>query len=266
MASLPHLLRINAASCLGFGAVFLSAPGTVSALLGSVPQQVLVVIGAGLLINGLHLSMASMRAAPRPAEIIWFSLGDLLWWASSLAVVASARWITTSFGIVSVLLVALAVAALGLAQLAVLGMARSGLSGTDHWRRIGQSWLSLPGWVKVWLFVLNLAFLAAPVFLSWTDGHVVLLAYAATGPLLLGFALYEGGMSRIMGVGHLLPWVPLLGWLGFRWAEAGPGSIGMGYLAGLAALIVLCLAFDVYDIIRWIRGERGLLIAAGGDT
>lgn len=262
MASLNNILRINAASCLGFGMVFLVGSGAVSAFLGTIPTQVLIAIGVGLVVNGLHLGLASLRAAPRRAEIIWFSLGDLFWWMGSLLLVASAVWITTPIGLVSVLLVAMAVAALGVSQLAVLGMSRSGLSMRDHWQGIGRSWLSVPTWVKIWLFALNLVFLSAPIFLSWADAQVILIAYAASGPLLLGFAVYHGGMTRIMGIGHLLPWFPLLGWLGYwLWAtdKAGDSAI---YVVLLSGLVTVCLAFDLYDIIRWMHGERSTLIAA----
>ena len=261
MASINNILRLNAASCLGFGTVFLVGSGTVSALLGTIPPQVLIAIGVGLMANGVHLSIASTRAVPRRAEIVWFSFGDLLWWTASVALVAAGVWITTLSGVVGVLVVAMAVAALGVAQLAILGVSKSGLSTRDHWRRIGRSWLSLPNWVKIWLFVLNAAFLAAPFFLSWNDGHVILIAYAATGPLLLGFAVYEGGLTRLMGVGHLLPWIPLLGWLGYWLTDADHTIEAIAYVAFLTALIAICLVFDIYDLFRWMRGERSVLIA-----
>lgn len=261
MASLNHILRLNAASCLGFGTVFVVGSGTVSAFLGTIPQQVLIAIGVGLIANGVHLSIASTRAVPRRAEIVWFSLGDLLWWTASLAFVAAGVCFTTLSGVVSILVVAMAVAALGVAQLAILGVSKSGLSTKDHWRRIGRSWLSLPLWVKIWLFAMNAAFLAAPFFLSWADAHVILIAYAATGPLLLGFAVYEGGLTRLMGVGHLLPWIPLLGWLGY-WLTATDHRIeAVAYVAFLTGLIAICLVFDIYDLLRWMRGERRILIA-----
>ncbi len=261
MTSLNHIIRMNAASCLGFGALFLFASGPVSAFLGTIPPQVLMAIGIGLVVNGMHLGLTSLRTVPRSAEIIWFSAGDLLWWTSSLALVASGFWITTPSGVVSVLVVAMAVAALGVAQLAMLGLSRSGLSAGDHWQRIGRSWLTLPTWVKIWLLALNAAFLAAPIFLSWADSRVILIAYAASGPLLLGLALYEGGMTRLMGIGHLMPWIPLLGWTGY-WLTATPETgEPLVYMALLVALITICLVFDIYDLVRWARGERRVMIA-----
>lgn len=262
MASLNHILRLNAASCLGFGTVFLVGSGTVSAFLGTIPPEVLIAIGVGLMANGVHLSIASTRAVPRRAEIVWFSIGDLIWWMASLAFVAAGVWITTLSGVVSVLVVAMAVAALGVAQLAILGVSKSDLSTRDHWQRIGRSWLSLPTWVKIWLFALNAAFLASPFFLSWGDSHVILIAYAATGPLLLGFAVYEGGLTRLMGVGHLIPWIPLLGWLGYWLMDADHTMEAVAYVAFLTALISICLVLDIYDLLRWVRGERSVMIAA----
>lgn len=262
MTSLNHILRLNAASCVGFGAIFTVKPAAAGAFLGTMPAPLLVAIGVVLLVNGLHLILASLRSNPIKAEILWFSYGDLVWWLGSLGCIAAGLWITTPSGTISAFVVATAVAGLSVAQLAVLGVSRSGLSANGHWRRIGQSWLSLPLWVKVWLFALNAVFLATPVFLSWADSSVILIAYVACGPLLLAFAVFAGGLSRIMGIGHLVPWVPLLGWLVYWLAVAVAAPFTLIYVSLLSVMIAVCLAMDIYDILRWLRGERGILLAS----
>lgn len=262
MTSLNHILRLNAASCIAFGAVLVVKPAAVGAFLGSMPAQLVLAIGTVLLVNGAHLILASLRTIPIKAEVLWFSIGDLVWWFGSLGCIATCLWITTPSGIVIAFLVAMAVAGLGVAQLAVLGAAQGGRSAPDHWRRIGQSWLSLPLWVKFWLFALNAVFLAAPAFLPWANSSVILIAYFACGPLLLAFAVFEGGLSRIMGIGHLVPWVPLLGWLVYWLAVADTSLMTLFYLSFLSAMIAVCLALDIYDILRWLRGERNILSAS----
>jgi len=259
MTSLAFVLRLNAASCIGFGALFALRPGAIGDVLGSMPPVMLAGIGVGLLINGAHQLLASMRTRPVPAEILWFSLGDLAWWLATLGLIAAKIWITTSVGIELALVVALWVAGLGCVQLFLMGIERSGLTAAEHWRRIGRSWQSLPLWVKVWLFGLNAAFLLSPAFLPWETACVVLFAYLASGPLLFGFAVFEGGLTRATGLGHLVPWTPMLVWL-VIWIVTGQGdSPAVSYAAMLAGVTFVCLAFDVFDLWRWGRGDRGVI-------
>lgn len=113
--SLTTLLRLNALSCLGFGALFVLAPVMVADFLGSVPVWLLTLLGAGLILNGLHLAWAARGAAPATL-VRYFSLGDGLWVLGSLALVVAGLWVTTLWGIVATLAVAALVGALGLGQ------------------------------------------------------------------------------------------------------------------------------------------------------
>lgn len=261
MTSLRILLRLNAAICIGFGATFLLAPGSVAMFLGTAPHEVIFAVGLGLWLNGLHLAFASFRAHLKMVEVMWFSLGDLLWWLASLALIAAQVWITSASGTAATWAVAIAVAAMGLAQLWQLGLLRSGLSSGAHLRRIVQSWHSMKIWVKVWLFALNGVFLAALFLVPSPLARIVLVAYVASGPILIAFAFLEGGLSRITGIGHLIPWIPLLVWLPIHLASTDLGPMSMIYVALLFAMCAICLALDVHDVWRWYRGERQILAA-----
>jgi hypothetical protein len=259
MASLPNILRVNAASCLGFGTLFALAPDGTAGFVGTMPPEAAFGLGLLLIGNGAHLALASARRRPRRGEVLWFSVGDLLWWLVSLALLAGDVWITSTGGILAAWLVGLGVAGLGLAQLWHIGLLRSGMSSRDHGRRIVRSWLALPLWVKLWLFALNAIFLVALVFVPSTMARVVLISYVASGPVLLAFAFYGGGLSRIMGIGHLLPWTPMLIWLPFHMADGALGPDARAYAGALIPVCAACLAFDVFDVWRWCRGERGII-------
>lgn len=258
MTSLALVLRLNALSCLGFGTLFIFWPTAVSNVIGNMPPIVLTLLGAVLVVNGVHLMAASLRRKVIWAEILWFSMGDLIWWLATLALIAFDVWVTTSLGITLAIAVAIGVTTMGVTQLFLLGVERSGLSAGAHWRQIGRSWLALPGWVKLWLFALNIVFLLSPVFLPWWIANVVLVSYVASGPLLLAYAVYGGGLTRIMGIGHLVPWLPLLVWL-FIVAMPTSNAMNLGFLWLLTVMTVVCLAFDVYDVWRWLRGDREIL-------
>jgi len=134
-------------------------------------------------------------------------------------------------------------------------------------RRIQLSWLSMKPVVKVWLFFLNAVFLAALLFPLQPLTIGVLVAYVAAGPLLAAFMIRQRGLTRLLGVAHIVPWVPLAGYLLLRLAgdAAGPrlnldthGAL-YAYVLLLLGTVSICLAFDIYDVVRWLRGERFVL-------
>jgi hypothetical protein len=102
---IANVLRANAASCLGFGALFLALPRPVADFLGTPPAWLVAALGAVLLLNGAHLLWSARRGARR-VELLYFALGDAAWVAGTLALVASGTWITTGAGIAAALAVA----------------------------------------------------------------------------------------------------------------------------------------------------------------
>lgn len=249
METLKTILRINAASCLLFGFIFTIWPQAVSQFLGAVPTALLFVLGVGLILNGLHLLGAAKRKAVLHLEIIWFSLGDLIWWLASLFLIAAGLWITTPFGIILTIIIGLFVAGLGIAQLWLVGLKRHQTNNAKHLAAIKDSWLAMPLWVKIWLFFLNAVFLYA--FALWPDriASVTLIAFVATGPLLMAQMVYDGGLRRILGLAHLVPWIPLLLWLIIH------GNMHI-YAWVLGGVLVICLSLDLLDVVRFWRGER----------
>src|SRR6056297_2415918 len=115
--TLATVLRLNALSCLGFGALFLLAPVAVAQALGTPPVWLVAALGAGLVGNGalLLLSVRGGRV-PRRAEVLFFSLGDAAWVVATLALILAGVWIVTPGGRVAALAVAVMVGALGVAQ------------------------------------------------------------------------------------------------------------------------------------------------------
>lgn len=254
MTSLKMILKMNATSCVLFGCVMLIAPHAVSDFLGDAPLWALQTIGGILIINGVHLSIASQRPSPISMEILWFSLGDMSWWLLTLGLIATGYWITTLGGIIVAMGVAIGVATLGLLQLWCLGLQRTGHTSKEHFVRICVSWMSLPGWVKAWLIVLNGVFLWSVFYWPSDLTKITLTAFVATGPLLMGQLAFDGGLRRILSLAHLVSWVPFLGWL--LWQFHTEHS---GYAQTLAVTLSICLAFDVYDLVQFWRGDREII-------
>jgi hypothetical protein len=141
------------------------------------------------------------------------------------------------------------------------------VSTTGAWRRIGRSWLSMKTWVKIWLFFLNAVFLAAFAFPHDPLSFWTLLAYGVSGPLLMVMMRAQRGLTRLLGAAHLVPWTPLVVYLGLRLesSAAGPRVDASAepalftYVCLLLASVGICLALDAWDVVRWMRGERFVL-------
>ncbi len=251
MTSLKTVLRLNALSCLFFGAMFVFAPKSVPAALGHVPSGVLVTLGVVLLLNGAHLILAAQRRKPWVVEIIWFTLGDLAWWLMTMGIVASGFWITTPFGLWAAIIVATIVAVLGVLQMWALGTGSSDRSSRAHFAAIVTSWLALPHWVKLWLALLNGVFFWVIIFAPETLSRMTLIAFVATGPLLMAQLAHDGGLRRILGLSHLVPWGPFLIWLPLQ-----TSAETLIYTVPLFIVVLICLAFDVVDMILFWRGDR----------
>ena len=120
MTTLRTVLRLNAASCIGFGLLFLAMPSQLALFLSSqtpAPSLVLQLIGIVLLANGLHLIWTSIQPDPKKALILYFSLGDFLWVAGTLILLIAGLWVTSIAGIAAAIVVALAVGCLGVMQM-----------------------------------------------------------------------------------------------------------------------------------------------------
>ncbi len=255
MNSLKFVMRLNALSCGSFGLLFVIWPHAVAAFLGDFPSTIIQLLGIGLIANGAHLVGSSLRKKLRKIEIIWFSLGDFAWWLATLALIAADFWITTTGGVFISFIIALAVAGLGVTQLWILGLQTHGNTHKQHLTAFAASWMALPLWVKIWLVLMNGVFLAAFALIPARIAEVVLISYFATAPLLAGQVGYDAGLRRILGLGHLVPWVPLLAWLLLL---PNPTT----YSIVLSIALVICLSFDIHDLWLFIKGNRKVIGAA----
>lgn len=120
MFTLKNILRANASSCIIFGLIFLLFPTNIAVFLGSnepIPEVILLVLGAALIVNGLHLLWASFKALPSKLLILYFSMGDFIWAVCSTALLIVGVWITTTLGALITILVAVMVATFGILQI-----------------------------------------------------------------------------------------------------------------------------------------------------
>lgn len=119
MVTLKDVLRTNAASCIVFGLIFLFIPSTVAGFLsteGLAPNTAILILGIGLIFNGLHLAWASLKPMPPKSLIIYFSVGDFLWVIATVLLIIFGIWVTTPLGIIISLFISAMVGLLGVLQ------------------------------------------------------------------------------------------------------------------------------------------------------
>ncbi len=133
--------------------------------------------------------------------------------------------------------------------------------------QIVQSWFSIKTWVKYWLFYLNGIFLASLIFWPRPDARLIFYGYLASAPFLIGLMVFQRGLTRLLGLAHLIPWMPLLVILLYRLTTGADEHLSSPetfpiyhiYLWTVIVSIAICLIFDLVDVRRWIKGERYVL-------
>jgi hypothetical protein len=122
--------------------------------------------------------------------------------------------------------------------------------------------LKLPLAVQVWLGVLMMVNAVIPMFfLGQREAQVVLGVFMVSAASMMILANVVG-FTRLLGLGHVL-WIPLLLYL---WSRMGGHPAAEPYGAWMRIVMLLdavSLATDVWDVVRYVRGEREEIVAAG---
>jgi hypothetical protein len=269
-ALVRRTLLANAIFSAVSGGVLVALGAVLAPLFGLESAMLLVVIGAGLLPFAALVGASARSPLLERRRVLAFAAADGIWVGGSALVLAVAWDVLSPLGRALIGGVALVVGAFAFLQLYgardAASLQPSG-EGVSRGRQIWLSWLSMKPWVKIWLFFLNGVFLAALFFPAQPLTMWVLAAYVASGPVLAGMMAWQGGLTRLLGLAHLIPWTPLVVYLVLRLTgdavgpQVGPATHGNLYPWVLVLLIAVttCLAFDIYDVVRWIRGERFVL-------
>jgi hypothetical protein len=269
MGKLRFALGANAASCFGFGLFFALWPSDIAAWLGVEQAMLVRFTGVLLLINGAGLAVASILRSIPNWVVAFFSAGDLLWFTATLYALALQAPITTRHGQIAALGLGLAVCAIGVAQVSAASAlpnfwdSKRGPDRADHLapgisrtRAIARSWLSMKRAVLAWLFLFNLIMLASVFQLQTIEGRMIVAAYVASGPWLAVIAIAQRGLTRLLGLAHLIPFLPLLAFMTSRGTGlGGQPEMNAGLFWLTLAVLAACLALDARDVWRWFAGE-----------
>ncbi len=131
--------------------------------------------------------------------------------------------------------------------------------------RFNQGLLSMPLHWRAWLLVLVSANLFAPLFFIGRVEAQAVVAALLVSLVLMTILTDRFGFSRILGLGHIVAWVPLLAFLWSRLAEA-PASDSIGlWLRVVIAVNTASLVIDAVDVVRYLAGDRAETVAGLGE-
>jgi hypothetical protein len=109
---------------------------------------------------------------------------------------------------------------------------------------------------RIWVGLLILLNGIVPLaFLETLEARVVLLAFMVGA--MLQMALFGArGFVRLLGMGHLVVWLPMLLWLWGRLGEAGGEGLFERWLLAVILADGLSLLIDAVDVVRYALGDR----------
>ena len=115
-----------------------------------------------------------------------------------------------------------------------------------------------PQWVQVWLDVMMVVLLGLSAVFSFVrvEARWVLAGFLLGAATLLG--LYSQiGYSRLLGIGHVIFWTPVLIYLLRRRAHWRVKETWAGkWIVAAVTVLTISLVFDYTDVARWLLGER----------
>jgi len=126
----------------------------------------------------------------------------------------------------------------------------------------GPQWIH---WWIIWMMFINIA--ALLFIVRWQDGRILLghietiaiIAAIGAAFVFMSWLFEQFGYVRLLGLGHIPFWTPLAIYLWTRLPHHPRKSIFGIYLRVFLATILISLAFDYTDVVRYLIGEQGTM-------
>ena len=139
---------------------------------------------------------------------------------------------------------------------------------------LGEAIGSEPAWLTAWLMVLGGIHFVAIVFTVFREEDRWRFRWEPIGIIASFFlagvimsAMYDHyGYVRLLGLAHIIGWLPIYGWLLYRRREIGFSSAWGWYVHWYLAIAGTSLVIDAIDTIRYLVGDDASLYLrwAGG--
>jgi len=113
-----------------------------------------------------------------------------------------------------------------------------------------------PLWLQAWVgWMMLVNFAGAVIFIRRPEAKWILLAIAAAA-IFMSWLYAQYGYQRILGLGHVVFWTPLLIYLWRRWPEWDISRLSGKWIAIVFVTDLTSLVIDYADVARYLMGER----------
>lgn len=121
-----------------------------------------------------------------------------------------------------------------------------------------------PAWLSIWLpILLGGAFILPLTLLIWKTTRwaaVISVAAALIGAVTTNLLYAKMGYVKLLGLPHILVWTPLVAYLLFKLRSPVITIAPKVIMSVICAVIVISLAFDYFDVIRYLLGNRAAAV------
>ena len=118
----------------------------------------------------------------------------------------------------------------------------------------GMGTLAWPWWI--WVGLLGIVNMVAPLFFLGSLEARVVLAGMLTGAVVQMLIVGRLGFVRLLGIGHIVAWLPMLLWLVPRLSNLDSATPFGRWLFAVVVLDLASLAIDLVDVGRYLAGDR----------
>ena len=118
----------------------------------------------------------------------------------------------------------------------------------------GMATLAWPWWL--WVALLGTVNMVVPLFFLGSPEAKVVLAAILVGIVVQMLIIRRVGFVRLLGLGHIVAWVPMLLWLVPRLLNLDYQTPFGRWLLAVVVLDMASLAIDFVDVGRYLAGER----------
>jgi len=117
-------------------------------------------------------------------------------------------------------------------------------------------WAVPVGWKfwLAWMVLLNLV-VSSFYFRRHHEARLILFAFFTAAVIMVVIA-ESIGYVRLLGIGHVVLWTPLMVYLFRRVAKGGDDRLYARYLVAVLVTDSLSLVIDYVDVVRYIIGEQ----------
>jgi uncharacterized membrane protein YeaQ/YmgE (transglycosylase-associated protein family) len=120
-----------------------------------------------------------------------------------------------------------------------------------------------PMWIQVWLYWLMFGAFVLPLALFiWRQSRIAAVASIVAGLLsgvLTNWIFEQYGYVKLLGLGHIPFWTPLAIYLFLQIRRGDMPMWPKRIMVIVLATLLISLAFDYVDVLRYILGERAPL-------